>query len=179
LRAPRRGLERSRGTSRWSWHRELRPDQPSRAPRGRGLHRRGDHRVHPHQDCDRMIPPWVRWVEVAQVPDGAQAGDLQDWLVDHSIDARLRTHHDERPGAGVSDGYQVLPDRAPRASRYSIEVRREDLERTQEALRASGWQVDAYESRSWVSEALSLATLALTATVVIGLVLLIRVLGDR
>lgn len=125
-----------------------------------------------------MIPGFVRWVEVAQVPSGAQAGEMQDWFADHGIYSRIRTHHEERPGVGTSIGYQVLPDRAPRISRFTIEVRRGDLEAARGALEASGWVVDGYEGRWWLSQGLTLAGMALTTGIVIGLVVLLRTLGE-
>lgn len=126
-----------------------------------------------------MIPSWVRWVEVAQVLEGSQAGELQDWLADHGIAARIRSHRVERPGTGTSVGYQVLPDRAPAIGRYSIEVRRDNLDRAHAALEASGWTVQGYEGRWWISQSLTLVGMALTVTIVIGLVILIRVLGEN
>ena len=125
-----------------------------------------------------MIPPWVRWVEVAQFTDATHASDLQDWFADRGIYARIRTHTSERPGVGTTVGYQVLPDRAPAVSRFAIEVRRDDLTEAQGALEASGWQVEGYEERWWLSQTLTLAGMMLTTVVVIGLIILVRVLGE-
>ena len=126
-----------------------------------------------------MIPFWVRWVEVAQFFEGSHAGDLQDWLADHGIYARINTHRQEQTGVGTSGGDQVLPDRAPVAQRYSVEVLREDLELAQEALRASGWQTTAYEGREWLSQSLTVAGTGITIVIVAALVVLLRILGER
>lgn len=125
-----------------------------------------------------MIPWWIRWIEVAQVPDGTQAGELQDWFADMGIYARVRGHREERPGVGTSVGYQVLPDRAPRIGRYSIEVRRDDLERARDALTASGWSLEGYEGRWWLSQGMTLLGIALTAAIVIALLVLLGALGE-
>ena len=125
-----------------------------------------------------MIPPWVRWVEVAQFADATHANDLQDWFADRGIYARIRTHSSERPGVGTTVGYQVLPDRAPMVSRFAIEVRRDDLEDAQGALEASGWQVQGYEEHWWLSQTLTVAGMVLTTTVVVALIILLRVLGE-
>lgn len=125
-----------------------------------------------------MIPFWVRWVEVAQFPDVSHAGDLQDWLADRGISARIRAHTSERPGVGTSVGYQVLPDRSPVASRFSLEVRRDDLEQAHAALEASGWEVEGYEGHWWLSQSLTIIGMALTAAIVVALIVLLRVLGE-
>lgn len=125
-----------------------------------------------------MIPPWIRWVEVAQFFDASHAHELQDWFADRGMYARIRTHQRERAGVGTSVGYQILPDRAPMVHRFSIEVRRDDLETAQEALQAAGWDTTGYEGHWWVSQSLTLAGMALTTAIVVGLIVLVRALGE-
>lgn len=126
-----------------------------------------------------MIPPWVRWVEIAQFRDAGHANDLQDWFADRGIVARIRTHRSERPGVGTTVGFQVLPDRPPMLSRFSVEVRPHDLRTAQAALEASGWTVEGYEGRWWLSQSLTVAGMALTTLTVVGLIILLRVLGQQ
>lgn len=125
-----------------------------------------------------MIPFWVRWVEVAQVTDAAQASDLQEWFAEHGVYTRLRAHRQERPGVGTNVGFQMLPDRAPMVHRFSIEVRRDDLEPAQEALQAAGWDTTGYEGHVWLSQGLTLVGMALTTAIVIVLLVLMRRLGE-
>lgn len=125
-----------------------------------------------------MIPFWVRWVEVAQVLDAGQASDLQEWLGDRGIDTRIRAHRQERPGVGTNVGFQILPDRAPMVHRFSIEVRRDDMAPAQDALGAAGWDTTGYEGHLWVSQMMTLVGMALTATIVVGLIVLVGRLGE-
>lgn len=125
-----------------------------------------------------MIPFWIRWVEVAQFFDVSQAGELQDWFGDRGIYARIRTHQQERAGVGTSVGYQILPDRAPVAHRFSIEVSRSDLESAQEALQAAGWDTAGYEGHWWLSQSLTLGGMVLTTAIVVALIVLVRTLGE-
>ncbi|MGE3960719.1 MAG: hypothetical protein AB7F65_03455 [Dehalococcoidia bacterium] len=125
-----------------------------------------------------MIPSWVRWVEVAQFLDGAQATDLQDWFAERGIYARIRVHRSHQPGVGTSVGSDLIPDRAPVASRFTVEVRRGDLEEARDALMASGWELQGYEGRWWISQTLTLVGMALTAAIVVALIVLLRVLGE-
>jgi hypothetical protein len=125
-----------------------------------------------------VIPPWVRWVEVAQVLDAAHASDLQEWFADRGILTRIRAHRQERPGVGTSVGFQILPDRAPMLHRFSIEARRSDLAPAQDALRAAGWDTEGYEGHWWLSQSLTLAGMGLTTAIVVALIVFGRRLAE-
>ncbi len=125
-----------------------------------------------------MIPPWVRWVEVAQVLDAAQASDLQEWFADRGILTRIQAHRRQHTGVGTSVGFEIVPDQAPMVHRFSIEARRTDLEPAQEALRTAGWDTTGYEGNWWLSRGLTLAGMAFTTAVVVALLVLGRRLGE-
>ena len=125
-----------------------------------------------------MIPFWVRWVEVAQVLDAGQASDLQEWFAERGIYTRIRAPRQERPGVGTNVGFQVLPDRAPMVHRFSIEVRRDDMAPAQDALATAGWDTTGYEGHLWLSQMMTLLGMGLTATIIVGLIVLVRRLGE-
>jgi hypothetical protein len=121
-----------------------------------------------------VIPPWVRWIEVAQFPESVDADHVRDWLEREQIQTRVRPHRGEpRGNIGTSVGYQILPDRAPVPHRYTVEVRRHELERAHAVLAREGWNYEGYETHWWLLQSVILGGLVLTAVIVIGVAAII------